>query len=392
MASAPSVLIVGGGIGGLFAANALLAHGIAVSLYEQAPALGEVGAGVYVTPNAVRQLERVGLGPAVERYGARVGPRSAYFRHDGTPIAPVQVADAAGWNACFGMHRADFVELLAAHLPPGIVRAGHRAVGFEQDEARARVRFANGAVAEADVVVGADGIHSELRPHVFPPSTPVFHGTISYRGLVPRARLPDWPMDRWEMWAGPSKHFLVFPVRHGTMVNYVGFVPTDEEMKESWSAPGDPEVLRREFRGWDPRIRAVLDAVDQTFRWALYDREPLPTWTKGRLTLLGDAAHPMLPHLGQGANQSIEDGMALATMLAQAPSAGVPAMLAAYERLRRERVAEVQLGARKHGLRVDSAYDDLRVRDAELVAHAEFRKQLYSYDVVPAARAAAAAT
>ena len=392
MASAPSVLIVGGGIGGLFAANALLAHGIAVSLYEQAPALGEVGAGVYVTPNAVRQLERVGLGPAVERYGARVGPRSAYFRHDGTPIAPVQVADAAGWNACFGMHRADFVELLAAHLPPGIVRAGHRAVGFEQDEARARVRFANGAVAEADVVVGADGIHSELRPHVFPPSTPVFHGTISYRGLVPRARLPDWPMDRWEMWAGPSKHFLVFPVRHGTMVNYVGFVPTDEEMKESWSAPGDAEVLRREFRGWDPRIRAVLDAVDQTFRWALYDREPLPTWTKGRLTLLGDAAHPMLPHLGQGANQSIEDGMALATMLAQAPSAEVPAMLAAYERLRRERVAEVQLGARKHGLRVDSAYDDLRVRDAELVAHAEFRKQLYSYDVVPAARAAAAAT
>jgi salicylate hydroxylase len=392
MASAPSVLIVGGGIGGLFAANALLAQGIAVSLYEQAPALGEVGAGVYVTPNAVRQLERVGLGPAVERYGARVGPRSAYFRHDGTPIAPVQVADAAGWNACFGMHRADFVELLAAHLPPGIVRAGHRAVGFEQDEARARVRFANGAVAEADVVVGADGIHSELRPHVFPPSTPVFHGTISYRGLVPRARLPDWPMDRWEMWAGPSKHFLVFPVRHGTMVNYVGFVPTDEEMKESWSAPGDAEVLRREFRGWDLRIRAVLDAVDQTFRWALYDREPLPTWTKGRLTLLGDAAHPMLPHLGQGANQSIEDGMALATMLAQAPSAGVPAMLAAYERLRRERVAEVQLGARKHGLRVDSAYDDLRVRDAELVAHAEFRKQLYSYDVVPAARAAAAAT
>ena len=231
MASAPSVLIVGGGIGGLFAANALLAHGIAVSLYEQAPALGEVGAGVYVTPNAVRQLERVGLGPAVERYGARVGPRSAYFRHDGTPIAPVQVADAAGWNACFGMHRADFVELLAAHLPPGIVRAGHRAVGFEQDEACARVRFANGAVAEADVVVGADGIHSELRPHVFPPSTPVFHGTISYRGLVPRARLPDWPMDRWEMWAGPSKHFLVFTVSHGTMVNYVGFVTTDEEMK-----------------------------------------------------------------------------------------------------------------------------------------------------------------
>jgi len=162
-------------------------------------------------------------------------------------------------------------------------------------------------------------------------------------------------------------------------------------MKESWSAPGDPEVLRRQFEGWDPRIGEVLNQVDRTFRWALYDREPLPTWTKGRLTLLGDAAHPMLPHLGQGANQSIEDGMALATILAQADTSTVPASLHAYERLRRERVAEIQRGARQNGLRVDSAAADLRVRDAQLVAHAEFRKQLYTYDVVPDARAAAAA-
>jgi salicylate hydroxylase len=386
MASIPKVLIVGGGIGGLFAANALLAQGIPVTVYEQAPALGEIGAGVFVTPNAVRHLERVGLGPAVARWGARVGPASSYHRHDGSCIAPVQVSDAEGWNACFGMHRADFVQLLAANLPPGIVRTGHRVVGFEQDGAVARVKFAGGGTAEAEVVVGADGIHSELRPHVFPPSNPVFHGTISYRGLVPRERLPHWPMDRWEMWAGPAKHFLVFPVRHGTMVNYVGFVPTDKEMKESWSAPGDPAVLRREFAGWDPRIAEVLEQVDKTFRWALYDREPLPGWTNGRLTLLGDAAHPMLPHLGQGANQSIEDGMALATILAQAEPSAVPAALLAYERLRRERVAQVQLGARKHGLRVDSLSGDLQVRDAELAAHAEFRKQLYSYDVVPFAR------
>ena len=391
MASRPSVVIVGGGIGGLFAANALIAHGLHVSIYEQAPVLGEVGAGVYVTPNAVRHLERVGLGPAVEKWGARVGPGSHYFRHDGTPIAPVQVADATGWNASFGMHRADVVDFLAANLPAGIVHTGHRAVGFEQNGDTARVKFANGAAAEADVVVAADGIHSELRPYVFPPSKPVFHGTISYRGLVSRERLPDWPMDRWQMWAGPSRHFLVFPVRHGTMVNYVGFVPADGDMLESWSAPGDPELLRREFEGWDPRIGSVLKQVDKTFRWALYDREPLPTWTKGRLTLLGDAAHPMLPHLGQGANQSIEDGMALATILARVDASAVPASLLAYERLRRERVAEVQRGARQNGLRVDSADSDLRVRDAELAAHAEFRKHLYAYDVVPDARAAAAA-
>jgi salicylate hydroxylase len=387
----PRILIVGGGIGGLFAANALIAHGLSVSVYEQAPALGEVGAGVYLTPNSVRQMERVGLGPAVERWGARVGPKSHYFRHDGTPIAPVQVTDASGWNANFGMHRADLVDFLAAALPAGVVHCGHRAVGFEEAGGVARVRFANGASAEADVVVGADGIHSELRPYVFPPSTPVFHGTISYRGLISRERLPGWPMDRWLMWAGPSRHFLVFPVRHGEMVNYVGFVPADREMKESWSAAGDPDALRREFDGWDPRIGSVLKQVDKTFRWALYDREPLPTWSKGRLTLLGDAAHPMLPHLGQGANQSIEDGMALATLLSQVDTTRVPAALLAYERLRRERVAQVQLGARQHGLRVDSASADLAQRDAELAAHAEFRAQLYSYDVVPHAKAAGAA-
>ena len=384
----PRIAIVGGGIGGLFAANALIAHGLEVSVYEQAPALGEVGAGVYLTPNAVRQMERVGLGPAVERWGARVGSKSHYFRHDGTPIAPVQVTDASGWNANFGMHRADLVDFLAAHLPEGVVHCGHRAVGYEEGHGAAHVRFANGASVEADVVVGADGIHSELRPYVFPPSTPVFHGTISYRGLVTRERLPDWPMDRWEMWAGPAKHFLVFPVRHGEMVNYVGFVPADEEMKESWSAAGDPDQLRREFEGWDPRIAYVLKRVERTFRWALYDREPLPTWSKGRLTLLGDAAHPMLPHLGQGANQSIEDGMALATILSRVDNAAVPAALQAYERLRRERVAQVQLGARQHGLRVDSASGDLAQRDAELAAHAKFRAELYSYDVVPHAKAA----
>lgn len=388
----PRVAVVGGGIGGLFAANALIAQGLEVSVYEQAPELGEIGAGFYVTPNSVRQLQRVGLGPSVEKFGALVGEKSQYLRHDGTPIAPVQVEDANGWNATFGMHRADMIELLAAGLPEGVVNCGHFGVGFEQDEDGAKVTFSNGNEVEADIVVAADGIHSEMRPFVYPPSAPVFHGTISYRGLVHRDRLPDWPMDRWLMWAGPSKHFLVFPVRHGEMINYVGFVPTDDEMKESWSAPGDPDTLRAAFEGWDPHIGAVLKQVDHTFRWALYDREPLPTWTNGRLTLLGDAAHPMLPHLGQGANQAMEDGMALAIILSQTDDADAPKALIAYEKLRRERVAEIVVGARQNGLRVDSMsdYTDLDKRDAELTAHAEFRKHLYAYDVVPDAEAVTA--
>jgi salicylate hydroxylase len=388
--SQPSVLIVGGGIGGLFAANALVAHGLKVSVYEQAPALGEVGAGVFLTPNSVRHLQRVGLGPAVERWGARVGPGSHYFRHDGAPIAPVQVTDSSGWNATFGMHRADFVEFLAKALPAGVVHTGHRCTGFAQEGDKARVSFANGNVVEGDVVIGADGIHSELRPFVFPPSNPVFHGSVAYRGVVAHERIPHWPTDRWLMWLGKGKHFLAFPVRAGKLINYVGFVPADQEMKESWSAPGDPDVLRQEFAGWDSRIEGLLRQVEKTFRWALYDREPLATWTKGRLTLLGDAAHPMLPHLGQGANQSIEDGMALATILARADRASAPAALLAYERLRRERVAQVQRGARENGMRYDSAYSDLGVRDAEITAHAAFRRRLYDHDVVPEAQAVAA--
>ncbi|MSP33204.1 MAG: 2-polyprenyl-6-methoxyphenol hydroxylase [Pseudolabrys sp.] len=391
VAPRPNVVVVGGGIGGLFAANALIAQGLRVSVYEQAPVLGEVGAGVFLTPNSVRQLQRVGLGPAVEKWGARVGPGSQYFRHDGAPIAPVQVTDSSGWNATFGMHRADFVALLANALPSQVVHTGHRATGFEQDGEVCRVSFANGAVVESDLVVAADGIHSELRQNVAPPSRPVFHGSAAYRGVLPHELIPHWPTGSWLMWLGQGKHFLTFPVRAGKLINYVGFVPADEEMKESWSVPGDPDVLRREFAGWDPRIGSLLSQVQATFRWALYDREPLPSWTKGRLTLLGDAAHPMLPHLGQGANQSIEDGMALATILARADRDTAPAALLAYERLRRERVALVQRGARENGLRYDSSCADLGVRDAEITAHAEFRKRLYAYDVVPEAQAAAIA-
>jgi salicylate hydroxylase len=383
------IVIVGGGIGGLFTANALIAKGFPVAVYEQAPALGEIGAGVYITPNSMRHLQRVGLGDLVEKWGARVGSASSYFRYDGSPIAPVQVTDSAGWNATFGMHRADLIDILASGLPKQIINCGHRCTGFEQDKSSARVFFANGAVAEGDIVVAADGIHSALQKYVTPPAHPVFSASSAYRGTVPHDAVPDWPMDRWQMWLGERKHFLVFPLRAGKLINFVGFVPASKAIEESWSAPGDPDQLRQDFAGWDPRIETLLRQVKTTFLWALYDRDPLPCWTKGKLTLLGDAAHAMLPHLGQGANQSIEDGITLATLLARADRDSVPAALQAYERLRRERVAEVQTGARRNGLRYDSLSGDIDTRDREIVAHAEFRRQLYDYDVVKLASTAA---
>jgi salicylate hydroxylase len=264
-----------------------------------------------------------------------------------------------------GIHRADLLALLARQLPPGIVRAGHRCTGFSQDAGSATAGFADGTAATADVVIGADGIHSVLQGFVVEPAEPVFSGVVAYRGLVPR--LDEYPADAMQMWVGESKHFLVFPVRAGQLLNYVGFVPSDTSVRESWSAPGDPTALAAHFAGWDPAIGEVIAAISEPggsgFQWAMYDRAPLPRWSSGRLTLLGDAAHPMLPHLGQGVNQALEDAVALATLLgACASSADVPQALAAYEGLRRDRTARVQLGSRRNGAGYDSSGSQLTDR------------------------------
>ena len=168
-------------------------------------------------------------------------------------------------------------------------------------------------------------------------------------------------------WLGPGKHFLVFPVRANTLLNYVGFVATTQQTRESWSAPGDPAALAREFVGWDQQVEAILAQVQTCFWWGLYDREPLSRWTNGRLTLLGDAAHPMLPHAGQGANQAMEDGVALATILSHFGDASVPRALEVYERVRREHAGRVQASSRTNGRRYDSDFRDLNERDRQTV-------------------------
>jgi 2-polyprenyl-6-methoxyphenol hydroxylase-like FAD-dependent oxidoreductase len=185
---------------------------------------------------------------------------------------------------------------------------------------------------------------------------------------------------------GDGKHFMVYPVRRGEFLNYVGFVPTKDETAESWSAVGDRDQLAASFEGWDQRVVGLLKKVDSCFWWGLYDRRPLASWTNGRLALLGDAAHAMLPHLGQGANQAIEDAVALAVFLEGRNSSDVIDMLRHYEAFRRERTDVVQAEARKNGLRLDSRHNDLRQRDQEIAGSATFfRMWLYDYDVENAA-------
>jgi salicylate hydroxylase len=382
------VAVVGGGIGGSAAALALLQRGIDVHLYEQAPALAEVGAGVAVQPNGIRMLRKLGLGDGVARYGARwVDPQ--YRRQDGTLAAPMWPAEEAAGIEFYGFHRADLLSLIVDRLPPERVHAGHRCVGFAQTDGEAAVVFANGARATADVVVGADGIHSTLQQFVVAPSKPIFSGSVASRGIIPAASV-DWPAGAMRNWLGAGKHFLVFPVRRGELLNYVGFITTDEATRESWSQPGDPGYLAREFAGWDPMVGAIIAQIETTFRWGLYDREPLARWTSGRLTLLGDAAHPMLPHAGQGANQGIEDGVALAAVLARATRDSAPRALQLYERLRREHAAGVQAKSRSNGAKYDAAGGDLALRDRSLGEQWRERAWIWSYDAEAEATAAAA--
>jgi salicylate hydroxylase len=344
MGVALRAVVGGGGLGGMAAALALTQAGVDVQVYEQAQRLTEVGAGVSLAPNGLRMLARLGAGEEAVRAGARhVSTR--LLHSDGRPAhhRPDQFA-RAGRNV--GIHRADLLALLAGQLPPGTVRTGSRCTGFSQDADRATIALADGTTATADVVIGADGIHSVLQGFVTPAPEPAFSGVVAYRGLVPSLR--EYPAGTMTMWVGQGKHFLVFPVRAGQLLNYVGFVSSDTPVRESWSARGDPAALAAHFAGWDPAIGQIIGAISgpggSGFRWGMYDRAPLSRWSTGRLTLLGDAAHPMLPHLGQGVNQAFEDAVALATLLGGSTSpASVPQVLASYERLRRDRRAQLSV-------------------------------------------------
>ena len=257
------VAIVGGGIGGVAAATAFLQRGMEVRLFEQATALAEVGAGVAIQPNGARMLERLGLDHELARFGARwVDPQ--FRRQDGSYAASLWPPELR--IEFYGLHRADLLAMFVGRLPPEVVCTGHRCVAFEQDEAQATLTFANGASAAADVVIGADGIHSTLRQYVTTASQPVYSGSVAYRGVIPAASV-SWAPGAVRNWLGAGQHFLAFPVRANELLNYVGFVTSDEPTKESWSARGDPAALARAFAGWDPLVQAIIAEVKSTFRW-----------------------------------------------------------------------------------------------------------------------------
>ena len=344
------VAIVGAGIGGLTAAIALRRRGIDATVYEQAHELKALGAGVAIATNGSRVLTDLGLGDAIEAIAGRVsGYAYRTSAGDALPIDPAALSLGDPERTWF-LHRGEFQTALARALPDGALQMGRRCVGVSETPEGARVEFADGSVVEADVLVGADGIHSRLQGTVTEPADPVSEGIMAYRGLLPAERVRGVvDLDVSAMWLGPRQSFLLYPVSSGRLMNLVAFVPTTLDVEESWTAPGDVTELARAYRGWDERVLRVIGAMDETFRWGIYDREPLDRWSTERVTLLGDSAHAVTPHLGQGANQAVEDAITLAATLEDASTGDVPDRLALYESLRRDRTRLVRNQAREAG-------------------------------------------
>ena len=342
-------VVIGAGIGGLTAALTLARAGVTVRVFEQADPLREVGAGIQMAPNATRILHRLGLAEPLA--GVAVRPEQSELRRwdDGRVLwtQPLgQVIEQRFGAPYYHLYRPDLLTVLAAALPPGSLHLGRRFVGFTEHATGVEVQLAGERPVHADALIGADGIHSAVRAALFGPESPRFSGSTAYRGLVPVERLAhlDLPT-RGYAWLGPERHFVHYYVASARLMNFVGVCPAGEWRIESWSARGEIADALAEFSGFHPMVRAIIQSADETHRWALYDREPLDRWSVGRVTLMGDAAHAMLPFLAQGACQAVEDTAVLARCLATADAADAPRALARYEELQKPRATKVQRGS-----------------------------------------------
>jgi salicylate hydroxylase len=382
--------VIGAGIGGLTAALTLARAGLTVRVYEQAPALREVGAGIQLAPNATRILHRLGLAEALARVAVRPAGTEVKRWNDGRVLWSQPLGDMV--EARFGapyyhLYRPDLLAVLGEALPAGALRLGRRLTSLDERADGVSLGFASGESAHAHVVIGADGIHSTVREALFGPESPRFSGSTAYRGLVPAERLARLRLPRrGYSWLGPDRHFVHYYVAAGRLLNFVAVCPAGDWRLESWSARGRVEDALAEFAGFHPTVREIIGAVDETFRWALYDRPPLPAWSRGRVTLLGDAAHAMLPFLAQGACQAIEDAAVLAGRLAGADGDAVPDRLARYEALRKPRAARIQQGsyenATTYHLPDGPAQRERDARYAALAQEAPYaaRGWLFDYD------------
>ncbi len=345
--------IVGGGIGGLTAAIALHRQGRDVIVFEQSRQFLRVGADINLTPNAVRALDGLGIGEAVRAPAARPTHRISRTWDNGEVTSLLAMGDEA--ERKYGapqltIHRADLLAALAEVFPADRVKFARRANAITQHEDGVELSFTDGHSDRVDLLIGADGIHSVVRSAMFGPEQPRFTGVVAFRAVVPAERLAGVPnLQAFTKWWGPTpeSQIVTFPLNRGRDIFIFATTAQDSWQEESWTTQGSVTELRDFYVNFHPDARALLDACDSVLKTALYERDPLPHWSSGRLTLLGDASHPMMPFMAQGAGQAIEDGVVLARLLGEVTSGSeIPAALARYDRARLQRTSQIQIGSR----------------------------------------------
>lgn len=357
------VLIAGAGIGGLTAAAALLARGIDVQVFEQARALTEVGAGLQMSANGTRVMHALGVLDELIAVSVVAAGKEIRLWNTGQTWKLFDLGEESIERYGFPyltVYRPDLLEVLARavrHVKPDAIRLDARVTAVHDRGDSVRITLQDGSSAQGDVLIGADGLHSQVRQQLFGPDRPEFTGIVAWRGVIAMARLPERMRRRvgrvGTNWLGPGGHIVHYPLRRGELVNWVGVVERDDWTIESWSAQGTRAQCAADYRGWHDDLHTMIAAIDTPYQWALMGRAPMDRWTRGRVTLLGDACHATLPFLAQGAVMAIEDGFILARALAEIGD--VPEALMRYETARRDRTNRVVTGSAENARRFHSA-------------------------------------
>jgi salicylate hydroxylase len=384
--------VIGGGIGGLAAAISLRANGLSAVVFEKAQELREIGAGVVVRANGMRALASISVDAAVREVALPVQCRPPRMWH-GDSLSPD--ADPHGNGTLespivYPAHRAELQRVLREQLPPDVVRLGYALERVAEDEDGVEVFFANGQRERFDLVIGADGIHSVVQGCIGEPVLPESQGIMAYRGLVPAERLAGKAETaRLCQWLGRDRYFITYPVSQGRLINVVASVPSTLA-DGSWSAPGEVADFAREYEDWHPEVRCVIDAMDHTFRWGIYDRPPLARWASERVALIGDAAHAMLPYLGQGVNTAVEDAVTLGVLLANADGGQLAGRLRMFEEVSRDRIHRIQQSSRRMGRIYRDARLGAEERRERMAAELQGGSWLAGHDAERTARSALA--
>jgi 6-hydroxynicotinate 3-monooxygenase len=346
----PTIAIIGAGIGGLAAAALLHRQNYNVQVYEQAKRFARIGAGIQQSSNAIKVLRALGLEPRLREVAFQ--PTSWNNREWDTGAVKYELPLGAVFEARYGapyllMHRGDLHAALHSAVPAERIHLDRTLIGLDQGEAGVSMHFADGSVARADALIGADGVHSRVREWLFGPEQPRFTGRVAYRTTFPAALLGGFAIDDCTKWWGPDRHIVIYYVTpRRDEVYFVTSLPEPDWRTESWSAKGNLDELRAAYEGFHPQVQAVLRACPDVHKWALYERDPMPSWGEGRVVLLGDACHPMTPYMAQGAASTIEDGAVLARCLDAFGS--VEEAFARYAVLRQERTARIQLTSHRN--------------------------------------------